>query len=358
MCSQTYSWHEYISHSSSEGVSGGGPYRALSIKEYFEKQSGKIHSERGMPNVMNIESLRRTFSEDALWPQSLEWGQHDYTLQGAQRAQTFNDLVQDGFGQPQNAEEFSRWAQLINYNGYRGMFEATSKSRAGLLLWMSHPCWPSMVWQTYDYYFEPTAAYFGAKKACEPLHIQYNAMTDSIEIVNHSAGSQIALTAMATVYDLNGKRIYQQKTRIDSEEDSTFSWTTLAKLMPSAPSDVYFVSLRIMDKKSTLSENLYIMGRTTNNYKALLSIPDTEIEQRVMQIGPSQMELKLRNKGKYPAPFLRLNLKCKDGEQILPVIYSDNYITLMPGESKTILIRWNREDARGQQPHIEITGLK
>lgn len=349
---------EYISHSSSEGVSGGGPYRALSMKEYFEKQSGKIHSERGMPNVMNIESLRRTFSEDALWPQSLEWGQHDYTLQGAQRAQTFNDLVQDGFGQPQNAEEFSRWAQLINYNGYRGMFEATSKSRAGLLLWMSHPCWPSMVWQTYDYYFEPTAAYFGAKKACEPLHIQYNALTDSIEIVNHSAGYQTVLTAMATVYDLNGKLIYQQKTRIDSEEDTTISWTTLAKLMPSAPSDVYFVRLRLMDKKSTLSENLYIMGRTTNNYKALLSIPDTEIEKRVMQIGPSQMELKLWNKGKYPAPFLRLNLKGVDGEQILPVIYSDNYISLMPGETKTILIRWNQEDARGQQPHIEITGLK
>ena len=64
---------EYISHSSSEGVSGGGPYRALSMKEYFEKQTGKIHSERGMPNVMNIESMQRTFSPDALWPQSLQW---------------------------------------------------------------------------------------------------------------------------------------------------------------------------------------------------------------------------------------------------------------------------------------------
>ncbi|MBQ7527768.1 MAG: beta-glycosidase, partial [Bacteroidaceae bacterium] len=136
---------EYISHSSSEGVSGGGPYRALSMKEYFEKQSGKIHSERGMPNVMNIESLHRTFSPDALWPQSRQWGQHDFTLQGAQRASEFNRLVQEGFGEASSADEFSRWAQLINYNGYRAMFESTSKSRAGLLLWMSHPCWPSMV---------------------------------------------------------------------------------------------------------------------------------------------------------------------------------------------------------------------
>ncbi len=349
---------EYISHSSSEGVSGGGPYRALSMKEYFEKQSGKIHSERGMPNVMNIESLTRTFSPEGLWPQSREWGQHDFTLQGAQRSQTFNQLVEDGFGQPTSAEQFSRWAQLINYNGYRGMFESTSCSRAGLLLWMSHPCWPSMVWQTYDYYFEPTAAYFGAKKACEPLHIQYNALTDSIEIVNHSSESQKALTAMATIYDIHGKRINQLRTRLDSEEDTTIAWTTLSKLISSAPSEVYFLRLRLTDQKSTVSENLYIMGSEPNNYKALLSLPETQIEKSVKQVAPCQIELTLSNKGKYPAPFLRLNLKGEDGEQILPVIYSDNYITLMPGDTRTILIQWKQEDSRGQQAHIEITGLQ
>ena len=234
---------EYISHSSSQGVSGGGPYRALTTKEYFEKQSGKIHSERGMPNVMNIESLRRTFSPDALWPQSLQWGQHDFTLQGAQRATTFNQMVTDAFGEASSAEEFSRWAQLINYNGYRAMFEATSRTRAGLLLWMSHPCWPSMVWQTYDYYFDPTAAYFGCKKACEPLHIQYNALTDSIEIVNRSAGNLRAITANISVFNLNGKCVYQKKQRLNSNEDTTVACAKLSTMMPQAPSDVYFLRL-------------------------------------------------------------------------------------------------------------------
>ena len=68
------------------------------------------------------------------------------------------------------------------------MFEAQSKNRMGLLIWMSHSCWPSFVWQTYDYYFEPTAAYFGAKKASEPLHIQWNPATDNVEVVNYSGG--------------------------------------------------------------------------------------------------------------------------------------------------------------------------
>lgn len=348
---------EYISHSSSEGVSGGGPYRALPMKEYFTRQTGKIHSERGMPNVMNIESLRRTFSPDALWPQSLQWGQHDFSLQGAQRSSEFNRLVREGFGEAMGAEDFSRWAQLINYNGYRGMFESTSRSRAGLLLWMSHPCWPSMVWQTYDYYFEPTAAYFGVKKACEPLHIQYNALTDSIEIVNHSAGHVQGITAVATVFDIHGQKFSQQKTRTNSEDDSTQAWIKLSKLMPHAPSEVYYLRLMLTGKSGLISENLYIMGREEGNYQALEQLPKAQVEQRVEQIGKTAVCVTLHNKSKVPATFLRLNLKGNDGEQILPVIYSDNYITLMPGERKSVDISWKSEDSRGQDVLVEITQL-
>jgi hypothetical protein len=347
---------EFISSSADDGVSGHGPYWALPMKEYFARQSGKIHTERGMPNVMNIESLKRTFSPEALWPQSVQWGQHDYTLQGAQRAREFNGLVATGLGEAKSAEEFARWAQLINYNGYRGMFESTSKSRAGLLIWMSHACWPSMVWQTYDYYFDPTAAYFGMKKACEPLHIQYNALTDDIEIVNHSAGNCSAITAIATIFDLNGKKVAQQKAKMNSAEDTTTSWIKLAKILKQAPSDVYFVRLQLSDKSGIVSENLYIMGREENNYRALTTLPKADVEQQVTIQGETA-RVTLRNKGKSVAPFLRLNLKGADGEQILPAIYSENYVTLMPGESTTITIRWKAEDARGQEVHVEMTQL-
>ena len=352
---------EYISHSSSQGVSGGGPYRALSMKEYYEKQSGKIHSERGMPNVMNIESLRRTFSPDALWPQSLQWGQHDFTLQGAQRAATFNKMVVNGFGTAIDAATFSRWAQLINYNGYRVMFESTSKSRAGLLLWMSHPCWPSMVWQTYDYYFDPTAAYFGCKKACEPLHIQYNFLNDSIEVVNHSAGSRTAITATAALYDINGKRVAQRRQRLNSPEDTTIAWTKLSSLMTDAPSDVYYLRLTLTDKKGVVSENTYLMGREEGNYQALASQPKAEVVQKTTVTGDGETltaTVVLSNKSRVPAPFLRLNLKGEDGEQILPVTYSDNYLTLMPGETKTVVITWQRQDARGNKNYqVDVSCL-
>lgn len=347
---------EFISSSADDGVTGHGPYWALPMKEYFARQSGKIHTERGMPNVMNIESLKRTLSPDSLWPQSVQWGMHDYTLLGAQRAREFNGLVEEGLGKATSAEEFTRWAQLINYNGYRGMYESTSKSRAGLLIWMSHACWPSMVWQTYDYYFEPTAAYFGVKKACEPLHIQYNALTDSVEVVNHSAGNVLGITAIVAVYNLDGKKVRQQKLRLNSNEDTTKAILKLAKLQPQAPSDVWFLRLTLADKRGVISENEYIMGKEENNFRALNTLPKPALQQNVKITGTKAI-VTLKNVGKSVAPFLRINLKGADAEQILPVIYSDNYFTLMPGEQKVVTIEWKAEDSRGQTPVIEVNPI-
>ena len=117
----------YISNSSMGVVSGGGPYRALPVRDYFLLYGfNKFHSERGMPNVMTYESLRQTLPENALWPQNSQWGVHDYCLESAQAAASFNQMIKKGFGKPDNAKEFTELAQWINYNGYRGMFEGRS----------------------------------------------------------------------------------------------------------------------------------------------------------------------------------------------------------------------------------------
>ncbi|MCR4995153.1 MAG: beta-glycosidase [Bacteroidales bacterium] len=355
----------YLSSSADGGVTGHGPYSAQPARVYFQRQSGKIHTERGMPAVMNIESLERTLYPGALWPQSKQWGQHDYTLDGAQRAREFNSLVNRAFGErPVSARSFTRRAQLINYNGYRAMFESTSRHRAGLLIWMSHPCWPSMVWQTYDYYFDPTAAYFGTKKACEPLHIQYNALTDSIEIVNRYAGAHPCVRATAEVYDLYGRRVCRQRATLDSGNDTTLAWLTLAGLLPEVPSDVYFLRLTLHETrdgaKTLVSENTYIMGREEGNYQALNTLPQADVHLTTTLCSPDEQGrrsavVRLHNRSQVPAPFLRLNLKNAAGEQVLPVVYSDNYITLMPGEQREIRVWW---EEGGKDAEITIDPLK
>ena len=340
---------DYISSSADDGVSGHGPYWAISAKEYFEKQTGKLHTERGMPNVMTIEGLSRTLDTDHLWPQNLYWGRHDYTMEGAQRGATFNQMIAESFGEPTSANEFCEWAQWINYEGYRAMYEGGNKNAMGLLIWMSHPCWPSMVWQTYDYYLEPTAAYYGVKHACEPLHVQWNPITNQVEVINHSAGHQTG-TVKASAIGLDGNLLWSREMPYDLQEDKYLDAMTVE--VPQQFEGVYFLRLTLTDGKGKqVSKNDYVQTTDGNDRTAL-----HDLRQAQVSAIANGKRVTLTNTGQVPAVMLRLNLKGDDGEQILPVIYSDNYLHLMPGESRTIDIEWKAEDARGTMPIIEISG--
>ena len=344
---------DYISSSADDGVSGHGPYWALSPKEYFERQTGKLHTERGMPNVMTFEGLSRTLDSEHLWPQNLYWGRHDFTMEGAQRGASFNQLIADDFGEPTSAEEFCDWAQWINYEGYRAMYEGGNKNAMGLLIWMSHPCWPSMVWQTYDYYLEPTAAYFGVKHACEPLHVQWNPIINQVEIINHSAGHQEGIVT-ATTYGIDGNLLWNRSIPYDVGEDKYFDAMTIE--VPRHFEGIYFLRLTLTDKQGKqLSLNDYVQTIGTNDRKQLRSMPNANVDVSAT-IHEQQASVKLTNSGDTPAVMMRINLKGSDGEQILPVIYSDNYFHLMPGESRVIDIQWDERDARYCRPVIEISG--
>jgi hypothetical protein len=346
----------YFPSSADDGVSGHGPYRAMTAEYYFNHQTGKLHSERGMPNVMNIESLNRTLAPQHLWPQNEFWGRHDYTLKGAQAGSSFNEIISTAFGEPQSAEEFARLAQWENYEGYRAMYESGSNDRQGLLIWMSHPCWPSMVWQTYDYYFEPTAAFFGCKKACEPLHIQLNAATDMVEIVNIAGGEKHGLKATAEIYDVNGKKLAECSQDVDSHEDSTLKFISLHDDMAQA-GDVYYVKLLLNDADGNImSQNFYIRSNKNGSLKALRSLPKADLQTSTSIKGESA-KVSIKNAGAAPALMIRLNLKDGDGSQILPVNYSDNYFSLLPGESRDITVTWKGEDVRQGNEKIEITTL-
>ena len=343
---------DYISSSADDGVSGHGPYWALSPKEYFEKQTGKLHTERGMPNVMTYEGLSRTLDAEHLWPQNLYWGRHDYTMEGAQRGASFNQLIAENFGDPTSAQEFCEWAQWVNYEGYRAMYESGSKDRMGLLIWMSHPCWPSMVWQTYDYYFEPTAAYYGVKHACEPLHVQWNPMTNYVEVVNRSAGHQQGMVK-ASIIDLNGQTLWEEEQGYVCDEDMTLDMMQIK--VPKEIAGAYILRLTLTDGRGhVVSRNDYVNATDGNDRTVLHDMRKTSL---TINVGGNGNKLTITNHGNVPAVMLRLNLKGDDGEQILPVIYSDNYFHLMPGESRDIEIKWDYRDARGCKPVIEITGM-
>ena len=352
----------YISNSASGPVSGHGPYRALPVKEYFAAERGKdrLHSERGMPNVMTYESMSRMLSVENQWPQNSVWGVHDFTLENAQSCATFNGMLQTAFGEASDLKEFTEWAQWINYNGYRAMYESRSWNRKGLIIWMSHSCWPSMVWQTYDYYFEPTAAYFGAKKASAPIRIQWNPVSEQVEVVNNNAMDQSGLKAEAMIVNYDGKVIYQTSADLDSKEDTTTPVYGLAFDSPEL-SDVYYIKLRLTQGDRLIADNFYCLGKEEGNLQQLHSLPQVKVDaDTAVKKSGDRWEVKVQLKNNADVPALMIRLKVygkKTGERILPAFYSDNYISLLPGEEKEVTITFKDEDTRGERPAVEISGF-
>ena len=353
----------YIPDSASGPVSGRGPYRALPVKEYFSTQRGidHLHSERGMPNVMTSENMARMLRPENLWPQNGVWGMHDYTLKSAQSAATFNDMTAKAFGsEPASLQEFTERGQWINYNGYRAMFESRGWNRKGLLIWMSHSCWPSMVWQTYDYYFEPTAAYFGAKKASAPIRIQWNPVSGNVEVVNNNALDQDGLTAYAAILNFDGKVVYETSATLDSKEDTTSPVFPLSFDDPDL-TDTYYIKLKLTRGNELLADNFYWEGKEDGNYSRLLDLGNAKVSVKTKNTKTAdgyKVKATLRNSSRVPALMVRLKMQgSKSGESILPVFYEDNYFSLLGGESKTVEINFKDEDCHGKTPELVVKGF-
>ena len=368
----------YIPSSSQGTVSGGGPYRSIPPKQYFQtRATTKLHSELGMPNVVTLDSLKQMMPVDAMWPQGDVWGIHDFTRTGAQGGTAWMDMIDKNYGGADNAADWVELSQFINYDGYRAIFEAQSKNRMGVLLWMSHPCWPSFVWQTYDYYFDTSAGYFGIKKGSEPLHIQWNPLSDTVEVVNYSAGNVQGLSAHAEVLNMNGARKWEKSATLDSQEDSVESPIKIE--FPSDLTPVHFIRLKLTRGDELVSDNFYLRGLEKTpapaaagpggpgggtlgyNLKAIRSLPKVKVEAatKIARQGNRwAISTELRNTSGQPALMVRVKaVREKSGDRILPAISSDNYIALMPGERRTIRTELEDADTRGERPRIVVEGF-
>ncbi len=241
------------------------------------------------------------------------------------------------------------------------MFEAQSKNRMGLLLWMSHPAWPSFVWQTYDYYFDPTAGYFGSKKGSEPLHIQWNAgdrrrRGGELQRRRRARDSRLA----AEVLNLDGSVRWEKTADVDSPEDSVQAPLKLE--FPAGLTPVHFIRLKLDAAATTLSENFYWRGARRATSAALRTLPKVALaapRRRSERQGDRYLlTTELDNPSPQPALMVRLNaVRERSGDRILPALYSDNYVALMPGERRTIRTEVERADARGEAPRIVVSGF-
>lgn len=210
----------FMPQSNNGPLSGSGYWKAFDPSYYFSDYpesttSGRtghwgFRTEIGTAVVPNYESLLKFMPEDHLWPVDEMWNKHYFGSQaGNADPDLYQRMIADRFGAPTGAEDLCVKAQLLNLESNKAMFEGWLdhiwNDASGIMTWMGQSAYPSMVWQTYDYYHDLTGAYYGCRQACEPLHALWNPVTDEVKVVNTSAKDAEGVVVETEVFGLDGK---------------------------------------------------------------------------------------------------------------------------------------------------------
>ena len=349
----------YISHSAASPVSGLGPYENKDPKWYFENRGTTFHSEQGIVAPPTYEGMRAMMPQEYLWPINDMWGLHDWTQE---RVQIFEDDMAANYGAPKDIEDFSLKSQLMSLETAKAMMESWQSNRGpGVLLWMSHPAWPSMICQTYDYFFEPTGAYWGVKKGSEPIHILYRADNDNVEVANNTLSTLNDCVATIGLYDMNGQL---KSSKIIPVSIGSNQLKHLCQLtFPDDVSKVHFISLKLANAQGeNISDNFYWRSKEYQNYNDLAKMKKAKISascSAALTGGIGKNKVVIKNVGDQVAFMIRLKvLDTETGERVLPIHYSDNYFSLVPGESKEIFIDFSLAEDKNAEIYAEGWNIK
>jgi len=331
------------------------------------------------PAVPPIESIRAMVGKDHLWPINDSWNYH--AGGGAFKdVHVFSDAINARFGPATSADDYALKAQLQTYEGVRAMYEAYSRNKyvsTGVIQWMLNNAWPSMIWHLYDFYLRPGGGYFGAKKSMEPLHPVYGYDDRSIWMVSSQYVDAPGLKLTTKILNLDMSEKYSQQTPLDAAADSTNKVLTLPEIEGLSPT--YFLVLRLEDASGRLvGSNFYWLSSQPEtldweksnwyttptasyaDYTALAQLPKVKLNvaHHTERKGEAAItHVTVENPSQSLAFFVRLKVdKGKGGEEVLPVLWQDNYFSLLPGERREATATYRAQELGTAQPAVEISG--
>ncbi|MFI9796770.1 discoidin domain-containing protein [Streptomyces sp. NPDC052302] len=359
----------YQNNSAGGIVSGGGPYGWVEPERYYSAStygSGSFgfHTEIGMPVLPTAETMRRLVGDEPEWPVKGAWYYHDWSTRGNQAPQNYRAAIESRLGEAKDLDDLCRKAQFVNYENFRAMFEAWNarlwEDASALLLWMSHPAWYSTVWQTYDYDFDVNGAYYGVRKASEAVHVQADPVSGQVLAVNHTPRRITGATVVVSRHDFSGRRLgTERRAKVDVAPSSTAAALT-AGWTDDLP-DLHLLRLRLVDARGDLlAENTYWRYREPAHLRALNEVAGTRVSVEVTGTdrtgGRHRLTARLRNRGTTVAAMVRVSLLDGKGDRVLPTLYGDNYLWLLPGESRTVTLDWPAPALRSGRPVVRVEG--
>jgi exo-1,4-beta-D-glucosaminidase len=333
------------------------------------------------PAIPTKESLAKFIPKDHLWPIGEYWNFHA----GGERFTTvdvFNDGLNRRYGPATSLDEYERKAQASAYDNERSMFEAYGRNKyvaTGVIQWMLNNAWPSLIWHLYDYYLVPGGGYFGTKKAQEIIHVQYDYNSNSVSVVNGTYAPLKSLKVTAKLFNSDSKEAGTQDATLDIDADASAKALDLPK--PAGLTTTYFLKLQLHDSAGKLiSDNFYWLStkpdtmdwankkdtvytpqKDFGDLTGLNSLPEIKLDVKAEshhEAGKSTARLKIKNPGPTIAFQIHLRLaNTKDGDDIVPIFWDDNYFSLLPGEEKSIAATYDPSDTEGKDAILEVSGF-
>lgn len=363
-----------------------GPYEYVPPVYWFEddKFGGAygFNSETGPgPQIPPLESIKKMIPEEYLWPPMNDMWNYHSGRKDFNSVKVYMEALDNRYGAPQNIEELALKAQLMNYEAIRPMFEAHVINRptsTGVVQWMLNSPWPEMYWQLYDYYLMPTGAYFGTQKSGQASTLIYNYDDHKVYASNDASKSIENHKASITVYDINSNVVFSEEKDINLESDEVSKLIDLPQLK--GANKVFFLDMKLMNSSAeVVSENFYWLSTKKDkmdwsntlwfytpqkqyaDFTAINSMEKVDISanKEILSQGDEwEMNVTVTNPSDKLAFFIELMAtKKSDGSSILPVFWSDNYISLAPGESKTLNLKIYSKDLGNDEPEIKIQGI-
>lgn len=380
----------------SSGMKMTGPYDWVPPAYWYAKREGGatgFNSETSAgPDIPTLDTLRRMMSPaelDTLWRNPSAKQYHRSPSSTFSSLKIYDDALAGRYGAPTSLADYVRKAQLAQYENVRAQFESyarnatdASKPATGVVYWMFNSGWTSLHWQLLDRFLDQGGAYFGGKKANEPLHVQYSYDNRSVVLVNSRHAPASGLTARVSLFNTDGTRKYDRTVQgLDVGGDGARTTALTLPASVAGLSPAYLARLVLTDAAGKeVSRNVYWLSTKADvldwantdwyhtpttaygDLTGLSSMAKTSVSATASTTadgeGTSTATVTIRNRGGGRTPALLTDVHVVDaaGVPVLPVRWSDNQVSLWPGESATLTARYRTADLHGSAPRLRISG--
>jgi len=362
-------------------VKMAGPYDYVTPNYWFEDHANGgafgFNTETGPgPQIPPMASLRKMLPADQLWPMNDVWDYH-CARHSFGSLKKFLTAYDQRYGPAQSAEELAFKAQASNYEAMRAMFEAFGTNRGeatGVIQWMLNGAWPKMFWQLYDSYLMPSGAFYGARKACQSLNAVYQVKEHAVYFLNETQQAFPEAKLRVKLLDLDSRVIFSRDLAAACPGMTSRKALDLPVLAPSSP--VYFLDLEVVDAKghglvrnfywlSTKPDVLdlektdwtYTPNKSFADFTALGRLAKAQVKAESRFPSAGECLVTLTNESDHLAFCLELQvLGARSGEPVLPILWDDNYISLLPHEKRILKARFTQADLKGEAPRFVLTG--